>query len=129
MRCYEAVHGTNEPPEFRPHAQTCQDHREHTAEVHEPRLGGDYLVSTTPQFNSEGQFTGAVHIARDISERKRAEEALRDSERRLRTLGDQIPGGAIYQHLRRPDGRVSYAAPRRYRESHRPFSRACDGRS
>jgi len=38
-----------------------------------------------------------------------AEEARRESEGRLRALGDQIPGGAIYQHVRRPDGRVSYA--------------------
>ena len=47
LHCYEAVHGTAEPPEFCPHWQTCRDGQEHTREVHEPRLGGHFLVSTT----------------------------------------------------------------------------------
>jgi PAS domain S-box-containing protein len=40
---------------------------------------------------------------------QRTAEALREGEARLRTLGDQIPGGAIYQYVRRPDGRTEYA--------------------
>ena len=74
LYCYEAVHGTAQPPEFCPHSQTCRDHREHTVEVHEPHLGGDFLVSTTPRFDAQGRFTGTVHVARNITERKRAEE-------------------------------------------------------
>jgi PAS domain S-box-containing protein len=46
----------------------------------------------------------SVALARSL-----AEEALKESERRLRTLGDQIPAGAVYQHVLHPDGRVSYA--------------------
>jgi len=46
-------------------------------ELHEERLGGDYLVTTTPLLNQQGQMTGTVHVARDITERKRAEEELR----------------------------------------------------
>jgi len=46
------------------------------------------------------------NLERRVAERT---EALAESERRLRTIGDQIPGGAIYQHVRRPDGQVSYA--------------------
>jgi PAS domain S-box-containing protein len=77
LRCYEAVHGTTEPPDFCPHTQTCRDQCEHTAEVHEPRLGGDFLVSTTPRFDDQGQLVGAVHVARDITDRKRAEDRAR----------------------------------------------------
>ncbi len=40
----------------------------------------------------------------DYTERKRAEDALRDSEERLRTIGDNLPGGMIYQIVYRPDG-------------------------
>ncbi len=74
LHCYEAVHGTAQPPEFCPHTQTCRDGREHTAEVHEPRLGGQFLVSTTPRFDEQGRLIGTVHVARDITARKRDEE-------------------------------------------------------
>ena len=64
LHCYEAVHGTAQPPEFCPHAQTCRDGREHAAEVYEPRLGGHFLVSTSPRFDEQGRLIGAVHVAR-----------------------------------------------------------------
>jgi PAS domain S-box-containing protein len=79
LHCYEAVHGTTGPHESCPHAQTCRDHGEHTVEVHEPRLSGDFLVSTTPRFDAHGRFLGAVPVARDVTERKRAEERIRAS--------------------------------------------------
>ena len=83
LPCYEAVHGLSHPAEFCVHALTCQDGQEHVAEVHEPRLGGDFIVSTTPLCDAQGQLIGSVHVARDITERKRAEEALRESQKQV----------------------------------------------
>ncbi len=83
LKCHEAVHGLSNPAAFCPHALTCQDNQQHVVELHEPRLGGHFLVSTTPLCNAHGQLIGAVHVARDITERKRAEDALRQSEQRL----------------------------------------------
>ncbi len=76
--CYSCVHGTAEPPSFCPHAQLLKDGQEHTAEVHEELLGGHFLVSASPLFNSEGCLSGSVHVARDITDRKRAERELRE---------------------------------------------------
>lgn len=84
LKCHEAVHGTTESPAFCPHTLTCFDSHEHIAEVHEPQLGGDFIVSTTPLFDDDGKLVGAVHVARDITERKRTEEALVESEQRVR---------------------------------------------
>lgn len=49
-----------------------------------------------------------LSIIHDITDRKRAEEALQDSERRLREIAANIPG-AVYQFLQHPDG--SYEVP------------------
>jgi PAS domain S-box-containing protein len=76
LRCYEAVHGTSGPPEFCPHSKTIADGREHIEEVHEERLGGDFLVTTTPLSDEKGEHIGSVHIAHDITERKRTEDLL-----------------------------------------------------
>ena len=88
LPCYQVVHGTDAPPPFCPHAQTLRDLRVHTEEVHEDRLGGDFLVTTTPLMDEQGKFLGAVHVARDVTEHKRAEDALRASERRFRIFVD-----------------------------------------
>lgn len=90
LRCYEAVHGISETPEFCPHSLTCQDGQQHIAEVHEPRLGGDFLVSTTPLCDSKGQLIGAVHVARDITERKAAEQKLQQHTLDLKRLAETL---------------------------------------
>jgi PAS domain S-box-containing protein len=84
LTCYESIHGLNEPPEFCPHAKTLQDGKEHIAEVYEPRLGGHFLVSTTPLNDEKGKMVGSVHVARNITERIRLEEELKLSQDRYR---------------------------------------------
>jgi PAS domain S-box-containing protein len=86
--CYRAVHGMDAPPPFCPHSQTLCDSQTHIEEVHEDRLGGDFLVTTTPLTDERGKFVGSVHVARDITERKRAEEQLRKLNRTLKALSD-----------------------------------------
>jgi PAS domain S-box-containing protein len=83
LHCYEVVHGMAEPPGICPHKLTCRDGHEHIAELHEPRLNGHFLVSTSPLFNPQGKLVGAVHVARDITERKEAEDLLRKSHDEL----------------------------------------------
>lgn len=85
LSCYTCVHGTDEPPRSCPHAKSLLDEKEHTAEVHEDRLGGDFLVSTTPLKDEFGRVVGSVHVARNITERKEIENALRKSEEKYRS--------------------------------------------
>jgi PAS domain S-box-containing protein len=60
------------------------DGLEHVEELHEDRLGGDFLVTATPLLDEKGNRIGSVHIAHDITERKRMEEGLRNSEEQLK---------------------------------------------
>ena len=87
--CYQCVHGLNTPPDFCPHVQTMKDEKEHTVEVHESRLGGDFLVSTTPLRDEKGHMIGSVHVARNITERKKAEEALQEYQEHLEKLVEE----------------------------------------
>ena len=89
-RCYEVVHGLSCPPEFCPHVHTCRDGGEHMAEIHETILGGDFLVSTTPLYDSKGQPVGSVHVARDITERKAAEDQLAKQAAQLQERKAQL---------------------------------------
>jgi PAS domain S-box-containing protein len=77
LPCHEAVHGLSAPPPFCPHSRTIADSLEHVEEVHEDRLGGDFVVSTTPLYDDQGRMTGSVHVAHDITQRKQAEEQTR----------------------------------------------------
>ena len=62
----------------------------------------DVSISISPLTDATGRVVGAATITRDISERKRAQRWLRESEERFRTAFDQVAVGMA--HLA-PDGR------------------------
>jgi PAS domain S-box-containing protein len=86
LTCYRVIHGMTKPPSFCPHRHLLKDGLEHTAEVCEDCLGGYFIVSVSPVYDTKGKLTGSIHVARDINERKRMEEALRESEKKYRNL-------------------------------------------
>lgn len=88
--CYECIHGAEEPPATCPHVRTMCDGKEHLSEVHEDRLGGDFLVSTTPLFDSNGVLIGSVHVARDITQQKQTEKALRNAKEQLARANQEL---------------------------------------
>lgn len=73
--CYTAFHGTDLPPAFCPHLSGAGSGLRQT-ELNEPYLGGYFLVTNTPLLDAGGDSLGMVHVARDITELKRAEEEI-----------------------------------------------------
>ena len=48
-------------------------------------------------------------IARDITEKKRAEEEIQEREEQIRSLSDNLPSGMVYQIIIEPDGKRRFA--------------------
>jgi PAS domain S-box-containing protein len=93
--CYNAVHGAGEPPLFCPHSELLADGQPHSVEIYEKLLGGYFIVSVSPLFNLQGEVYGSVHYVRDITERKKAEDHLKESEIRFKTIFDNTKDGLI----------------------------------
>ncbi len=74
------------------------------------KKSGDYLlceVLATPQLKQD-TIIGLLGIARDITERRRSEEALLERDNRFAKLSSQVPG-LIFQFVKKTDG--TYCVP------------------
>ena len=100
--CTQVFHGTDTPPPECPHARLLLDGQEHAAEIFEPSVNRWFLVTASPLRTAAGALTGSVHAARDITDRKRAEEELRRQNEVLDTILGSIP---IMVALHDPDGK------------------------
>jgi PAS domain S-box-containing protein len=75
-----------------------------------PLPDGEHWFDTrlTPLMDAEGKPAGVLGISRDITERKRTEEAVRQSEERYRLMADYATD-LISRHA--PGGEFLYASP------------------
>ena len=108
--CYAITHHRTDvcsaPDDICPLIETVKS-KDHFAvdHVHYDKQGEKIYVevSTSPIRDDAGNVIQVVHIQRNITERKRAEEALRISESRFRNLFKQ---SSISMEILSPDGRI-----------------------
>lgn len=112
-KCYNAYHGRNAQCDSCPSARTVESGKSDYEVV--PKIGpkGEVvgwldLYSFPLRDSMTGELSGVIEYLRDITDRRKAEDALRESDIRLKKLSYHVPG-MIYQFVKRLDG--SYCIP------------------
>lgn len=87
--CYELYAQSQQICHQCPVARCMSTGRREEGETTTPD-GRSWVITGTPLFDEHGQISGAVEVAREITEQKRAELALRQSEEQLRQAHDEL---------------------------------------
>jgi PAS domain S-box-containing protein len=80
-RCHNVYKCTGRDSASCPHLKTLKTRKASSLEFYEERLGIYLEVATSPIIDENGQITGSVHIAKDITERKRVEQERKEQAR------------------------------------------------
>jgi PAS domain S-box-containing protein len=86
--CYDIFHELQEPIRNCPHARALKTKSTTIEEVLSPRGDAYWLITCSPFYDDEGNLTGSVHIVKDITKRKRAEEMLLHQINNMKALAD-----------------------------------------
>jgi two-component system NtrC family sensor kinase len=93
QKCYESYHGMNCPPDGCPSCQSLQNGKPSTSELFEPNLDKYIEIKAMPRFAENGRIIGVVHVVRDITTRKKAEDNLIRANQRTREILEKSPYG------------------------------------
>ena len=92
--CYEVFRGATEPCYGCPETKTIHDRGLHSAEILHERLGKTFWVSSAPIFDEHQTFRGVVHTAKDITEQRKLEAQLRQTQK-MEAIGT-LAGGIAH---------------------------------
>jgi len=110
-KCYEFYHGRSEPCEICPSLRALETGSLQMDIVPLVELGqsvGWLELFSFPILDADGQPSGIVEYVRNITERMNAEQALRESEQRFRTVADFTYD---WESWIAPDGTYIYVSP------------------
>ena len=91
VKCYRYYHGTDQPPEYCESCKSLETGETVTCEMYEPHLSKFLEIRAMPLKDSNGELIGLIHVIRDITQRRRVEEALQRAEQ-LKMVGELAAG-------------------------------------
>jgi PAS domain S-box-containing protein len=74
QKCFLSYHGTQDPPAACPSCMTARSGKESVTQMYEPNLDKYIEIKALPRFNKQRELIGVVHVVRDITSQKKAEE-------------------------------------------------------
>ncbi len=74
-------------------------------------VGGLSFETRYSPLRENGEFSGVLGVATDVTERKEAEDQLRAAEARYRTLVEQVPAITYIEELSEKGKRLTYMSP------------------
>ena len=95
--CCELLHRSDGPLDKCPINKMKRSKTRESIELLSPDERSWYQITVDPIFDNKGKLVSAVHIVRDITEKKKIETALEESEQKFRLLYERTPLG--YQSL------------------------------
>ena len=109
-KCYEAYHGRTAECETCPTRRVLDTRQPTSATVpltgHAGKNEGWLYLYAFPLFDSEtGELQGVIEYVRDITEQRRAEQALHESQRRFTAFMDHLPAAVF---MKSSEGRILY---------------------
>jgi len=110
-KCYEIYHGRTEPCEICPSIRALEKgslQMDIVPLVESGQSVGWLELYSFPLLDAEGNPSGIVEYVRNITERMEAEQALRESEQRFRTVADFTYD---WESWIAPDGTYKYISP------------------
>ncbi len=90
IKCFSYYHGTICPPEGCPSCDCLKTGIPSVFELFEPHLNMNIEIRAMPRFDGKNRIIGVIHIVRDITERKRSEDQLKNSREKLRNLAAHL---------------------------------------
>jgi two-component system NtrC family sensor kinase len=106
-KCFRLCHGLEHPAEGCPMGDILRSRDSQRKVMEIETLNGTFLVSCTPILKN-GTIEKVIHVASDISEQKRIENELTDSQERFRSLVEDINDVIFSLDL---SGALTYISP------------------
>ena len=90
-KCFKIFHGKNSPPDGCLSCKVFQSKESSSFEYFEPHLDRFLEVRAMPHFDDDHQVAAVIHVIRDITERKKVEQALQRAEQ-MKHIGEWAAG-------------------------------------